>query len=214
MIQDALFTSAITNTQGANDAVFSQTFTNFSVTAGADCLIVDVGAFVQTPSPDNAMTITWNGTPLVATTLQSVGSTNVNDQIFYLFNPVVVTGGSLTITGDNRGASFGVYDLSGVDTTVLPTITGGTANPNGTGTTVSVTLPTTTAGQFAAISEACRGNGAPATAFTTTAASPTYTVNQQFSTSESGGQIYTGGADILSLQRRGRTNHHGWQHRR
>ncbi|MGA2031230.1 MAG: autotransporter-associated beta strand repeat-containing protein, partial [Thermoguttaceae bacterium] len=193
----------ITGTQGAwtlnnndanNDVAFPNQTVSYTVANGSNVLIVDLGAFVQTPgaSPTGdayTTSVLWNGTPMIATAPQvTTSTTSVVDEIFYLYSPASGAG-TLTISGTDRGIALGAYTLSGVNINATPIVAGSNANT----TPIAVALPgTTPANSFIAISEACRETNV--VNYTTTATNGT--VVQQFTQTDKNPFILVGGAYI------------------
>ncbi|HZZ73009.1 MAG TPA: autotransporter-associated beta strand repeat-containing protein, partial [Pirellulales bacterium] len=190
----------LTNNSAGNDTAFNQSF-NYTVSAGANVLIVDYAAFVQTPATSNPLTtITWNGVPLTATTVQvTTNVTTVDTQVFYLFNPTPGGAGSLVVSGSNRGGALGAFTLSGVDTAAAPTILGTTNGTTTTGT-ISVATPSTTiAGSFATVVEADRAGGAYTTTDSATSGTNSVVTQTFNSIHDPGAYMSVGGATISNM---------------
>ena len=153
--------------------------TNFTVTAGASVLVVELLNKSASAAGAEPASLSWGSQTIIQAVSEPDTSSTFRDcTIYYLYNP---TPGANTISATVAGASVDlqVYTLSGVNTTVPPLVV---ATNIANGQVLWVTVPNIPAGSWAAV------NALIDTAGTTgTITSPTSgTVNVAYDTAQVG----------------------------
>ncbi len=191
--------SAITPiSNGANPTNFS--ISSFTVSSGADVLVVEVGTRGVNGSAD---TITFgNQTLTLAAQLPSTNTTFHDSAIYYLYNP---TPGTSTLSGTFSPAGVSDYVLSaftlgGVNTAIAPITTSadGLANASATATLTVAQAANIATGSFAVMEQTLSGGTTPFT-YSATAAGNASGTGAQLWTGTSGANILAAAGDVVNL---------------
>jgi hypothetical protein len=182
-LQDGGLMYTISTTNGVSTIT-----TNFTVTAGASVLVVQLWDFNHQANSSSPSTMTWSNTTLNSTqTLTRAVSQNCegynysDSDIYYLYNPSVgsgvVYGTDTNAAAELGGMEMQVFDLSGVNTS-NPPLTNGTGN--GAALSLSVQITNITSGSWAAMIGYDANTGHPLTNTATTGTSSYFDVINYF----------------------------------
>jgi autotransporter-associated beta strand protein len=147
---------------GGDGAINYTTTSNFTVTPGANELVVQFDESLQN-GDTSGINVTWDGMALTcASSIQSANNSFLISQIWYLKNPPAASS-AFTITGTGRTFSLGAFSLTGVNSAIAPV---GYAKDTTTGKSSAVTTAASTPmGSFAAVAEGLRTAANTNTAF-------------------------------------------------
>jgi len=173
------------------------TISNFSITSGADVLVVELADRDSAALALTNASITFNGQALTGIAESSSQPSYRISYVFYLYNPSATTG-SLVIHPNGTSVSeyvFNTFSLAGVDTTQAPLSLGA---DGGSSKSASVSIPNVVAGSVAAMTQSIQPGSAPLSFTDTVGGIASGTVGPVW-TKQSGSNLYGGGGYVTNL---------------